>query len=107
MHHYEMMGDHFKDAKGYESYGDTAIAMQEMGLDAVADGYVEGQVWGTPQQMLEGFEKRREVIGDFDVLIIPRFAGMPFEVAERTVETFAKHVIPELKSWNIATTRAA
>ncbi len=107
MHHYEMMGEHFKDAKGYESYGDTAVAMREMGLDAVADGYVEGQIWGTPQQMLEGFEKRREVIGDFDVLIIPRFAGMPFEIAERTVETFAKHVIPELKSWNIATTRAA
>ena len=107
MHHYEMMGEHFQDAKGYEAYGDTAVAMREMGLDAVADGYVEGQAWGTPQQMLERLESRREIIGDFDVLIIPRFAGMPFEVAQRTVETFAKEVMPELRSWNRAATRAA
>jgi alkanesulfonate monooxygenase SsuD/methylene tetrahydromethanopterin reductase-like flavin-dependent oxidoreductase (luciferase family) len=107
MHHYEMMGEHFKHAKGYEAYGDAATAMQQMGLDAVADGYVQGQVWGTPQQMLEGFEKRRRVIGDFDILLVPRFAGMPFEVAERTLRTFAKEVVPELKSWDTAATQAA
>ncbi len=107
MHHYEMMGEHFKDAKGYEAYGDTAVAMREMGLDAVAEGYVAGQVWGTPQQMLEGFEKRREVIGDFDALIIPRFAGMPFDVAERTMRTFAEEVMPELRSWDRQASRAA
>ncbi|MGE0486948.1 MAG: LLM class flavin-dependent oxidoreductase [Gammaproteobacteria bacterium] len=107
MHHYEMMGEHFKNAKGYEAYGDTAVAMREMGLDAVAKAYVEGQVWGTPQQMLERFEQRRQVIGNYDVLIIPRFAGMPFEIAQRTVETFAKEVMPELRSWGAARTEAA
>lgn len=107
MHHYEMMGDHFKEAKGYEEYGDAATAMQEMGVEAVAEGYLEAQVWGTPQQMLDGFAKRREVIGDFDILLIPRYAGMPFDVAERTLRTFAKEVYPELKSWDTAATQAA
>lgn len=107
MHHYEMMGEHFKHAKGYEAYGDAASAMQAMGLEAVCDGYVAGQVWGTPQQMLDGFEKRRQVIGDFDVLMITRFAGIPFEVAERSLKTFAEKVMPELKSWDTATTQAA
>jgi len=107
MHHYEMMGEHFKNAKGYEAYGDAATAMNAMGLDAVVDSYVAGQVWGTPQQMLEGFEKRRRVIGDFDVLMISRFAGMPFECAERTLKTFAEKVMPELRSWDTAKTQAA
>lgn len=107
MHHYEMMGEHFKDAKGYEEYGDTAVAMREMGIDVIADGYVENQVWGTPQQMLEKFEARREVIGDFDILLVTRFAGMPFEVCSRTQEVFAKEVLPELKSWSTAETQAA
>jgi alkanesulfonate monooxygenase SsuD/methylene tetrahydromethanopterin reductase-like flavin-dependent oxidoreductase (luciferase family) len=107
MHHYEMMGEHFKNAKGYEAYGDAATAMQAMGLEAVAEGYVKGQVWGTPQQMLEGFEKRQRVIGDYDILMIPRFAGMPFEVAERTLKVFAEKVVPELKSWESAATQAA
>ena len=107
MHHYEMMGEHFKHAKGYEAYGDAATAMQTMGLEAVCEGYVNGQVWGTPQQMLEGFEKRRQVIGDFDILMIPRFAGMPFEVAKRTLKVFAEEVVPELKSWDTRATQAA
>ncbi|MSQ68606.1 MAG: LLM class flavin-dependent oxidoreductase [Gammaproteobacteria bacterium] len=107
MHHYEMMGEHFKSAKGYEAYGDAATAMQSMGLDAVADGYVKGQVWGTPQQMLEGFEKRRRVLGDYDILMIPRFAGIPFEVAARTLKVFAEQVVPELKSWDTVATQAA
>jgi len=106
MHHYEMMGDHF-NVKGYEDYDAAAKMMQDLGQDAVVDAYVEGQVWGTPQQMLEQFEKRRDALGDFDVLLVTRFGGMPFEVAERTVQTFAKEVIPELKSWNVAATRAA
>ena len=45
--------------------------------------------------------------GDYDILMIPRFAGMPFEVAERTLKTFAEKVVPELRSWNTARTRAA
>jgi hypothetical protein len=81
--------------------------MQEMGLDAVADGYLEGQIWGTPQQMLEGYEQRRRVVGDFDILMISRYAGMPFECAQRTLSTFAKEVLPELKSWDTNATRAA
>lgn len=107
MHHYEMMGEHFKDAKGYEAYGDAAAAMKEMGLEAVAEAYVAGQVWGTPQQMLDGFEKRRQVIGDYDILMIPRFAGMPYEVAERTLKTFCEKVVPELRSWDTTATQAA
>ena len=57
--------------------------------------------------MLERFEARRKVIGDFDILLVTRFAGMPFEVCQRTHETFAKAVMPELRSWDTAATQAA
>jgi len=107
VHHYEMMSDHFKDAKGYEAYGDAAVAMRDMGLESVAASYLERQVWGTPQQMLEQYEQRRRDLGDFDTLIIARFGGIPFESAERTVTTFAKEVLPELKSWDLSATVAA
>ena len=46
-------------------------------------------------------------MSDFDVLIISRFAGMPFECAERTLHTFASKVMPELRSWDSAKTEAA
>ena len=107
MHHYEMMGDHFANVKGYEEYGETAKAMQTAGLEAIADGYLAGQTWGTPQQILEKIQTRRAVVGDYDGLFCVRYAGTPYAVVERTLKTFAKEVMPELKSWNIAKTMAA
>jgi len=101
-----MMGDHFADVKGYEEYGETARVMQAVGMEGVADGYLAGQTWGTPRQILEKIEARRKIVGDFDGLFAVRFAGTSFEVVERTMKTFAKEVMPELKSWNIATTMA-
>ncbi len=105
--HYEMMGDHFATTKGYAEYGETAKAMQAAGVEAIADAYVAGQVWGTPQQILDKIQARRQVVGDYDAMLCMRFAGMPYAALERSLRIFAKHVMPELKSWNMATTMAA
>ena len=102
-----MMGDHFATTKGYAEYGETAKAMQAAGVEAIADAYVAGQVWGTPQQILDKIQARRQVVGDYDAMLCMRFAGMPYAALERSLRIFAKHVMPELKSWNMATTMAA
>jgi len=107
MQHYEMMNDHFSKAKGYEEYGRNAQAMAEAGLEAIADGYLASQTWGSPQQILDKISARRAALGDYDALYCVRFAGTPFDVVERTLRTFAKKVMPELKSWNISGTMAA
>jgi alkanesulfonate monooxygenase SsuD/methylene tetrahydromethanopterin reductase-like flavin-dependent oxidoreductase (luciferase family) len=107
MHHYEMMGEHFSDAKGYAEYGETAAAMREAGLENVAEAYLAGQLHGTPQQMLDKIEARRAILGDFDMLFCFRFAGIPFAAAERSLVTFAKEVMPEMRGMNMATTMAA
>jgi len=103
--HYEMMGDHFP--QGYEEYGQNAKALAGAGLEAIAEAYVAGQTWGTPQQILEKVEARRQTIGDYDAMYVVRFAGAPYEVVERSLRTFATKVMPELKSWKIPTHMAA
>jgi alkanesulfonate monooxygenase SsuD/methylene tetrahydromethanopterin reductase-like flavin-dependent oxidoreductase (luciferase family) len=107
MHHYEMLGEHFANAKGYEEYGQAAVAMREAGMEAVAEAYLDGQICGTPQQMMDKIIKRREIVGDFDLMLCFRFAGSPFEVSSRSLETFAKYVMPELRNLNMATELAA
>ncbi len=106
-HHYEMMGAHFSDTRGYAEYGENARMMREAGVEAIADAYVAGQIWGTPQQILDKIQARRAIVGDYDALLCVRYAGTPYESVERTMRTFAEHVMPELKRWNIATTMAA
>ncbi|MEM7465656.1 MAG: LLM class flavin-dependent oxidoreductase [Pseudomonadota bacterium] len=107
VHHYEMLGEHFAGAKGYEEYGEAAAAMREAGMDAVLEAYLASQIAGTPQQMLDKLHERRAVCGDFDMLFCFKFAGMARETAMRSLETFAKEVLPEMKNLDLPRTLAA
>lgn len=97
--HYEMMGDHFKESKSYASYGEAVDIMRDAGKDELCKTYIEQQVWGTPDVVLEKMQERRDRLGDTGELACLRFAGMPMEVAERSMELWASEVMPELKTW--------
>ncbi|MCZ6663941.1 MAG: LLM class flavin-dependent oxidoreductase [Gammaproteobacteria bacterium] len=100
LHHYELMGEHYKQAKGYSAYGDAVDAMRAIGKEGMMQAYVDQQIWGTPDQMLRRFEERRKDMGPTGMLGAFRFAGIPFEVAERSQKLFAEEVLPVLKSWD-------
>ncbi len=100
LHHYEMMGDHYKEAKGYEAYGNAVDAMRELGKEGLMAAYVDQQIWGTPDQVLRKFEDRRKQMGATDCLVAFRFAGLPFDAAERSQKLFAEEVLPVLKTWS-------
>jgi len=106
MHHYELMGEHFKNAKGYESYGQAVDMLRDMGLEGMANAYVDAQAWGTPQQILDKLAGWRKVIGDFDILFGFRAAGMPFADAENSQRLVAEKVLPELRNWSTAVAAA-
>src|SRR3546814_13075715 len=79
MHHYELASDHFKDAKGYESYGNAVDLMKAIGLEKMGQMYLDVQAWGTPGQMIERLLDRRRFVGDFDLTCCFRFSGLSFE----------------------------
>ena len=97
MQHYELASDHFKEAKGYESYGSAVDLMKAIGLEKMCEMYLGVQAWGTPSQIVERVEARRELVGDFDLTCCFRYAGLPVEDAERSMRTFAAEVLPALR----------
>ncbi|MCB1745195.1 MAG: LLM class flavin-dependent oxidoreductase [Gammaproteobacteria bacterium] len=98
--HYEFLGEHFKDVKGYDSYQQKAeIARKGGGLDAATAGFMQAACWGTPDRVLRQLEERRRVVGDFELNVAFRFGGIPFERARKGMQLFAKEVLPVLKSW--------
>jgi alkanesulfonate monooxygenase SsuD/methylene tetrahydromethanopterin reductase-like flavin-dependent oxidoreductase (luciferase family) len=99
LHHYDLMGEHYKNAKGYESYGDSVDAMREVGKEGMMQAYLDQQIWGTPDEVLRKFEDRRKLMGTTGALLCFRFAGMDFEVAQRSQSLFAKEVMPILRTW--------
>jgi alkanesulfonate monooxygenase SsuD/methylene tetrahydromethanopterin reductase-like flavin-dependent oxidoreductase (luciferase family) len=101
MEHYDMAGDHFKQMKGYGDYATNAALIKEAG-GAAAEAFVNVNLWGTPKQILEKLDKRRQLIGDFDLTVQISFGGMSGEKAEQSLRLFAKKVLPELRSWQSA-----
>lgn len=99
MDHYQLMDDHFKKAKGYEAYGEAVDMMRDIGLEAVAEAYMDAQAWGTPEMVLEKLTHWREVVGDFDLLWGFRAAGISYEDANNSQRLIAEEVLPTIKQW--------
>jgi alkanesulfonate monooxygenase SsuD/methylene tetrahydromethanopterin reductase-like flavin-dependent oxidoreductase (luciferase family) len=107
--HYEFLGEHFKNVKGYGGYQQKAEFARKTGgdLTGAVDNFMKAAVWGTPDRILRELEKRREIIGNFELNVSFRFGGTPMEVAEPGLKLFAKEVLPVLKSWGPAKSAAA
>lgn len=105
--HYEMTGDHFSGTKGYAAYGTASKMLKELGLDKVADAFVDLQIWGTPQQILDKAARRRSIIGDFELNGCFSFAGMSYAYVENSMNLYGSKCIPEFHSWGEAKLRAA
>jgi len=97
VHHYELLSDHFRALPGYQMYADAAAAFRAVGVETAVRSYCGVQTWGTPAQILEKLRWRRELLGDFELALIPQYGGMPVEVAERSIRRFAEAVLPALR----------
>jgi hypothetical protein len=99
MKHYEMTAAHFGTHQGYEFYRKVTQYIGRHGLDGAARDFARLMPWGTPKQVLEKLALIREMLGMSALICHFSFAGMPYDEAEGSMRCFARHVLPELKSW--------
>lgn len=92
--HYEMGGEHFGQIEGYERYAELSAALREAGLENAAAAYTASALWGTPDQILEKITEIRDTLGSFELIVAPCYGGMPYDQAARSLELFAKEVMP-------------
>ena len=95
--HYEMTSEHHGSLKGYEAY--KSLRLKPEDIEAAVEGVVQQSFHGTPKDVLARFEdivKARKPQGLFPHLWT---GGMPHEEVKRNLSYFAKHCLPELKSW--------
>lgn len=98
--HYEIFGVHLTESKSYANYSGAKAALDTIGLDAMVKAFVESNVWGTPKQILDKYEERRAVIGDFQASATFSFSGMSFDEVKSSMTTYATKVMPELRRWS-------
>ncbi|MBA2347947.1 MAG: LLM class flavin-dependent oxidoreductase [Solirubrobacterales bacterium] len=95
--HYDFDGSHWGETKGYQAYQAGADAIKEAGLDAAAEGFVQSQAWGTPEQIIDIWRKRVEMTGELRPAMAISYAGMPFDLVNSSLELIAEKVVPELQ----------
>ncbi len=100
LEHYEIMGDHFKGMAGYEAYAGAAGALKRMGATGFLEGFLDATAHGTPEQVIEKYRARWELLGPFEAAPAFRFGGIPIEEAEASMRLFAEQVLPELQRWS-------
>lgn len=98
MEHYEFGGRHFEKTNGYASYAAAKDAIDSLGIDAVVDAYVNGQIWGTPEEMIERHKERKEIVGDYEPIMVFQYGGLFGKQAEESFKLFSTEVLPVLRS---------
>jgi alkanesulfonate monooxygenase SsuD/methylene tetrahydromethanopterin reductase-like flavin-dependent oxidoreductase (luciferase family) len=96
--HYSFSGEHFANTKGYEQYAEGAQAIRDAGMDAATEAYINCQAGiGTPEQIIEKYRHRMNVMGPCHAAGAFYYAGMSKETADRSTRLFANEVMPELR----------
>jgi alkanesulfonate monooxygenase SsuD/methylene tetrahydromethanopterin reductase-like flavin-dependent oxidoreductase (luciferase family) len=99
LEHYEIMGDHFRDTVGYEAYAVASEVLNRIGATGFLAGFLDATAHGTPEQIIEQYRARWELIGPFEAAPAFRFGGIPDDEAEASLRLFAAEVLPELHRW--------
>lgn len=96
--HYEFMSPHFKELPSYSTYAYMGEAAKAAGgaHNAYKD-YIGGNLIGTPEELYEKHLKRREMVGDYEIIANFSFGGMPYEDIYEQMKLFADKVMPKLK----------
>ncbi|MGH7916812.1 MAG: hypothetical protein ACREQE_05030, partial [Candidatus Binataceae bacterium] len=89
----------FGSHKSYEFYSNVSKFIARHGMEGAARDFAKLMPIGTPGQVLEKLAFIRDTIDMNGVMANFSYAGMPFDEAERNMQCFAKHVMPELKKW--------
>jgi alkanesulfonate monooxygenase SsuD/methylene tetrahydromethanopterin reductase-like flavin-dependent oxidoreductase (luciferase family) len=77
-----------------DSIVSTAALLRQVGLEAAAEAAASVALFGTPDQILRQVSDIRDVLGDFQLIVIPSFGGLPYDQATASLELFAKEVMP-------------
>ena len=99
--HYDFDGSHWGETQGYQAYQAGADMIKEVGQEAAIEGFIQSQCWGTPDQMIEKYKKRMELVGDMHCSMAVSYAGMPFDLCTSSLALIGEKVAPRLRELKV------
>jgi alkanesulfonate monooxygenase SsuD/methylene tetrahydromethanopterin reductase-like flavin-dependent oxidoreductase (luciferase family) len=99
LHNYELDSGHFATTKGYEHYAGMAALISP---EAMGASYLANHVWGTPDVCVERLRAIADAFHPEEFMLVFRYGSMPRDVAERSIELFAREVLPAVHDLELA-----
>ena len=96
LRHYELLGTHLKNIKGYEAYGAQQDAMRK-DASPFKEGFYRSHPWGTPDETVARATELANAFGTDEIMFIFKYGAMPMADAEKSMRLFANEVMPALK----------
>jgi alkanesulfonate monooxygenase SsuD/methylene tetrahydromethanopterin reductase-like flavin-dependent oxidoreductase (luciferase family) len=69
---------------------------------AIAENMTSGHPSGTPDAIIEQTRALAEAFGTSEITFVFRYGGMPLEKAQKSMDLFARRVLPALHELNPA-----
>ncbi len=97
--HYGFNTGHLNGQKGYEYYSKMAERLNDDAkIQKTKDWFADIQVYGTPDQCIEKLQHIAGLTGTNAMIGVFRYAGMPVEQANASMDLFAREVRPVLQA---------
>ncbi len=95
LRHYQFMGEHLQNLKGYEYYAQMAKMRAALPENVrPEDLYLTNQVWGSPETCIWKLENINDRMGADDFVAVFSYGSMPLAKAEASMRLFAEEVLP-------------
>jgi alkanesulfonate monooxygenase SsuD/methylene tetrahydromethanopterin reductase-like flavin-dependent oxidoreductase (luciferase family) len=96
LRHYELLGSHLEDVKGYKEYGQLQKALRQ-DADPFRQAFYRSHPWGTPEQVIRRASELANAFGTDEIMFIFKYGSMPMAATEKSMRLFAEEVMPALK----------
>jgi hypothetical protein len=103
LRHYELLSGHLENIKGYEGYAGLAESLEQT---AIAENMTSGHPSGTPDAIIEQTRALAEAFGTSEITFVFRYGGMPLGKAQKSMDLFARKVLPALHDMPLLRKRA-
>jgi alkanesulfonate monooxygenase SsuD/methylene tetrahydromethanopterin reductase-like flavin-dependent oxidoreductase (luciferase family) len=97
LRHYELLGTHLKDVKGYEAYAAQSDALRQ-DKSIFTHGFYNSHPWGTPEETIARASELANLFGVDELMFVFKYGDMPMDEAEKSMRLFAKSVMPALQA---------
>lgn len=96
LRHYELLGTHLEDTKGYKEYGQLQKALRQ-DAEPFRQAFYRSHPWGTPDQVIKRTSELAQAFGTDEIMFVFKYGSMPMAATEKSMRLFAKEVMPALR----------